>query len=123
MGRAAILVDVRTIRFVIDRNNLGAEFPQCCRRHLVGRTVGAIDNDPKPGQRDILWHRPLGEFDIAINIAVNTLGPAKRIETRQTISKILIHQSFNFEFDLIGQFEPIRSKKLDAVVVVWIVRG
>ena len=52
--RAAFLVDVETVRLIADLNDLGAEFPQCGGRNLVGGAIGGIDDDPQAFEAQFL---------------------------------------------------------------------
>ena len=61
--------------------NLGAELPQRFGRHLVGGTVGAIDDDAQPVERHVPGQRHLGEFDVAGHHVVDALRAAERVGT------------------------------------------
>ena len=51
VGRTAILVDVEAVRIDAERDHLRAQFPQCFRRHLVGRAVRAIHHHAQTIER------------------------------------------------------------------------
>jgi hypothetical protein len=76
IGRAAIHVDVETVGLVVDRHHLGAQFPQRRRSRLVGGAIGAIDDDAHARKRHVLREGPLGELDIAVEVAIDALRPA-----------------------------------------------
>ena len=76
-GRAAFLVDVDTIRLDADGDDVGAQFPQRFRHHLVAGAVGAIDHDAQAIEAEVARQRALGEFDVAVMDAVDAAGAAE----------------------------------------------
>ena len=77
-GRAAFVVDVEAVRLDADRDHFGVEFLQRLRRDLVGRAIGAVDDDAQTLKREILRQRALGELDIAILHAIDAPGAPER---------------------------------------------
>ena len=122
VGRPAFLVDVETVRLVVDGNDLGAQFPQCERSHLVSCPVRAIDDDAQTGQGHRAGHRALGEFDVAVMDAIDAFCPAKRILIGQRHVNLTVQHALDGCFDLIRELVAIRTEQLDPVVVVRIVR-
>ena len=76
-GRAAFAVDVEAVRLDADRNDVGAELPKRFRRDAIGRAVGAVDDDAQTFERKVARQGALGEFDVAVVYAVNSLGAAE----------------------------------------------
>ena len=123
MGRAAFLVDVETVGFDVDGDNLGAEFPQRLGRHLVGGAVGAIDNDPQARQRHRARQGALGELDVAVVDTIDALGAAEPVRIGERQLDIPVQHPLDALLDLVGELVAVGTEQLDAVVVVGIVRG
>ena len=122
-GRAAFLVDVEAVGFDADRDDVGAQFPQRFRHHLVGGAVRAIDHDAQAVERELARQRALGEFDVAVMHAVDAAGAPEAGALRETAVDRLVEQLLDLLFDIVGQFEALRAEQLDAVVLEQIVRG
>ncbi len=82
-GRADVAVDVEAVRLDADGDDLRAQLPQRFGRHLVGRAVGAIDDDAQPVEVDVARQRALGEFDVAGVDALDALGAAEPARRRR----------------------------------------
>ena len=121
--RAAFLVDVDTIRLDADGDDVGAQFPQRFRHHLVAGAVGAIDHDAQAIEAEVARKRALGEFDIAVMDAVDAAGAAKACALREATLHRLVEQLLDLLLDIVGQLEALRPEQLDAVVFKRIVRG
>src|SRR5262245_35997774 len=65
MRRTAPVVDVETVRFGTNDNDVGAEFGEYARRHVVRRAVRAIDDDLAAAQTQTPIDRGLAELDVA----------------------------------------------------------
>src|SRR5690606_7584902 len=76
-GRAAVFVDVGAVGGNADGNHLGAQFVQDARGDLVGRAVGAIDDDLQPLEPQAFGEGVLDVFDIPAAGVVKTAGTAK----------------------------------------------
>ena len=85
--------------------------------------MGAIDHDAHAVEPRIARKSALGEFDIARLAVVNALGAADLAVGGEAGFQAAIHQAFNFHFDGVGQFLAVGTEKLDAIVVIGIVRG
>ena len=59
-----------------ERNDFGAQLPQGVGRDLIGRAIGAIDDDLEPVEAQVLGEGRLGEVDIAAAGVVDPLGAA-----------------------------------------------
>ena len=64
-------------------NDVRAQFPQHGGRDLVGRAVGAIDDDAQSVEPEIAREGAFGEFDIARLGIVDALGAADLGRRRQ----------------------------------------
>ena len=98
---AAILVDVESIRLDADGDDVGAQFPQRFRHHLVGRAMGAIDHHPQAVEAEIARQRALGEFDVAVMHAVDAAGTTEAGALRQLLVEILVEQLLDLFFDVV----------------------
>ncbi len=122
-GRSALLVDVEAVRLDADREHLGAELPQGRGRDLVGGTVGAVDHHPQSVELDRLGQRALGELDVAILHAVDALGAPEIGRLGDALAQVGFDQPLDLVLELVRELVAVRPEQLDAVVVVWIVRG
>ncbi len=123
MRGAAFLIDVETVRLVVDGNDLGAQFPERQRCHLVPGAIGAIDHDAQATERHRARQCALGELDVPVMHAVDALGASKRILVGQCHIDLAIEHALDAPFDLVRQLVTIRPEQFDAIVVVGIVRG
>ena len=121
--RAAVVVDVETVRFDTDRDHVGAEFPQRLGRHAIGGAVGAIDDDAQAVEREIARHGALGEFDVTVVHAVDALGAAELGAFRQALGQFGVDHRLDLVFDLVGKLVAVGAEQLDAVIVIGVVRG
>ena len=83
-------------------NDVGAQFPQRFRHHLVGRAVGAIDHHAQAVEREIARQRALGEFDVAVMDAVDAAGAAEAGALRQAAVDRLVEQLLDLLLDVVG---------------------
>ncbi len=121
--RADILVDVEAVRIDADRDHLRAKLPQRFRGHLVGRAIGAIDDDAQAFDREMARQGPLGELDVARMHALDALGAADGRRLGEAAAQIAVDQRLDLALDRIRQLVPIGAEQLDAVILVRIVRG
>src|SRR4030042_4650048 len=63
MKGAAFKVDVLPIRVNSDRDHLSPQFFENSRSHPVGCSIGAIQNDAKSVQCQVIWKRVLKKDD------------------------------------------------------------
>ena len=122
-GGPAFLVDVESVGLDADGNNVGAQFPQRFRYHLVGRAVGAIDHHAHAVEAEIARQRALGEFDVAVMHAVDAAGAPETRALRQSLVERFVEQLLDLLFDIVGQLEALRAEQLDAVVLEQVMRG
>ena len=122
-GRSDVLVDVIAAGLDADLDDFRAKLPQRLGRHLVGRAVGAVDDDPHALERDVPAQRPLGELDVARLHIVNALGAAEFGRAGEHRRDLAVHQRLDPRLDLVRQLVAVRSEQLDAVVLVRVVRG
>ena len=117
------MVDVEAIRFDANGEDLRAEFPEGFGRCAIAGTIGAINDNAQPLQRQVAWQRALGKFDVARPHVIDATRPAQQARRRQLRPEIGIEKLFDFSLDLVGEFEAVGAKQLDAIVGVRIVRG
>ena len=122
-GGSAFLVDVESVGLDADRNDIGAQFPQRFRHHLVGGAVGAIDHHAQAVEAEVARQRALGEFDVAVMDAVDAAGAAETGALRQPLVERFIEQLLDLLLDVVGQLEALRAEQLDAVVLEQVMRG
>ena len=122
MSWSALAVDVEAVRLDADRDDVGAELPQRRRRHPIAGTLGAVDDDAQAFEREVARQRTLGEFDVAVVDAVDTLGAAKFAAFGQALGHIAVDQTFDLVLDLVRQLVAVRPEQLDTVIVEGIVR-
>ena len=65
LGGAAAAIDVEAVRRDADGNHLRPQLPQHRGRHLVGRAMGAIDDDAQTIQPHAARHAGFHRLDIA----------------------------------------------------------
>jgi hypothetical protein len=80
--RAAILVDVFSVRLIAKDKNLGAELAQDAGRGFVGGAVRAIRHDAQPLERQTARRARLGKLDVAAQRVVNAHGLADLLGRR-----------------------------------------
>ncbi len=123
MRRAAVAVDVETVRRHADPNHLRAEFRQHGRRNPVGGTIGAIDDDFEVAEIEAAGCRCLDGLDVSALHVVQPLGAPDRRGVRERHVRRRHHERLDPALDGIRQLESVRAEQLDAVVLVRIVRS
>ncbi len=121
MGGAAVFVDIQTIRLSRQHRHIGAQLLEYTRSHFVGRTMGAIDNKLQPGKIGTGRHAALAKLDVA----------ARRIVDARDLAQLAglnhrhrcIQQLFDHQLDCIRQLGALPREKLDAIVIMRVVRG
>ena len=122
-GRAAAVIDVAAVGRAADRHDLGAEVGEDARADLVGRAVGAVDDDLKTrkvhpgGQRRL--RRTAGSR--CANGRRGVARPSSR-EARVTGACCRCSSSMRSS-SIIRELSAGGVEEFDAVVVVEIVRG
>src|SRR6516162_3846598 len=123
LGRSALAIDVEAVGLDPDRHHVGAELPQRLGNYLIGRAVGAVDDDAQPVEAHGARQCALGELDITPGGNLDALGATKVGGFGELLAEVGVDQRFDMAFDLVGKFVAVRSEQLDAVVVEGIVRG
>ena len=122
--RAAAEVDVAPVRLGVEHRDLGAELAQHLRRDLVGRAVGAVDDDAQPGERQLARERALGELDVAPDRVVGAEGLADRVRGRpHVVDPPGGDEVLDLGLERVRELVALAREELDAVVLVGVVRG
>ena len=128
VGRAALVVDVRPIRRVVQRPHLGAESGQHLGGDGAGRTVGAVDDDMEaveaaPLQRgdEVRLVELHGTGGVGTETAYAVAGRSSRWPVR--VCEQRLELALYFALDLDGQLRPQQAEELDPVVAEGVVRG
>ena len=122
MRRSARLVDVAPVGLHANGGNLGTKLPECGWRHLIGRTIGAIDHDMQAVEPDIFGQRSLDRVDIAATRIFHT-PRAPDIGRIGQIDIATGQQGFDRLLVPVGKFEAVRAEQLDTIVFIRIVAG
>src|SRR2546422_1304900 len=123
MHRAAFFVDIFAIRLIAIYDDLGAQFAEYTRRRFIGRTVGAIDNDPQAFQGHAPRERRLRLLDVPAQRVVDADRLANRIRRRPDVLYLTPkNQALDLMFDLIIEFVSVSMEEFDAIIVVAIMR-
>ena len=119
-GPAAI-VDIAAIGRAAHGHDLGTQVRQHPRAHLVGGAVGAVDHDLHARKIHAAGHRRGAEGLIVRAHLVHAHGPAQlpRLARHRTARQLRL----DLLLELIRELAALVIKKLDAVVIVGIVRG
>ena len=119
-GCATTVVDVQAIRLHTDGDDLRPQFMEDAGRRLVGRAMGTIDDDLQSAKIEIIGEGALAELDVATARIFDTHGPP---EIRSTdTGHFVIDAGLNGLLDLIREFGTLSREKLDAIIVVRVVR-
>jgi len=121
MRRTASVVDVQPVGFRPDGHDFGAQPPKYVGSHFIRCSVGAVHHDFQTGKIRVGRRRQI--IHIAkLGIVIGAHRPESRaFRTRQLVG-VHVHQPLNFQFGLVGQFEPVAAEKFDAVVLHRIMR-
>ncbi len=113
VGRAAADVDVRSVRVVADRFDVGAELRERVGRDAGVRAVRAVDRDAQAGQvgAEALEH----VLEVALHSDADTvdLAAARRGRVEQRLDLLLRR---------VGELASLAVEELDAVVLRRVVR-
>ena len=120
MRRAAVVVDVQTIRLGRQHRNVGAQLFEHTRGNLVGRAVGAVENHFQAAKVGTGRHTAFAELDITTGRIIDTRHFAKlvRIHNRH----LRVEQLFDHQLNFIGELGTLTREELDAVVIMRVVR-
>ena len=118
-----MVIDVDAGRLDAQCDHFGAQFPQDAGRGLVGRAVGAIDDDFQPVQPQASGEGVLHRLDVASARVVQTVGAAQVARRRQAVHLVAVHEGLDRAFGVVRQLEAVRAEQLDAVVLEGVVRG
>jgi len=118
-----MIVNIQTIRGVVNDVKVGAKFTKNFGSNPVGGSVGRIHDDFHSFHRQIAGKSILQKVDIpAVNV-VNAGSLAHIFRFRQQfIEFIPENHGFDFVLLLIGQLEAIGIEDFQAVVLIGIVR-
>ena len=119
MGGADARIDVEAVGRVADRRHFGAEFVKDGGRDVVGRPVGAVDENLESLEVGVPRDARLAEFDVAPRGVVETTGLAEF--GGSDAGEAPVHFLFHLEFHLVGEFRARAAEELDPVVVIRIV--
>ncbi len=74
-------------------------------------------------QGDVARQRALDELDVAIDVALDTLGPADLVGGSQLRVDFFLEQGLDLLFDFVGELVAVRAEQFYAVVCEGIVGG
>ncbi len=121
VGRAGPVVDVEAVGAYPDRNDIGAQLVEHVRGDMVSGAVGAVDDDLQPAQVERGREGALAEFDVA---ARGVVHPPRLAELGRFLALDLATEAlFDLRFHFVRQLAAVGGKKLDAVVLIGVVRG
>ena len=121
MSRAHAGIDIESIRLMAHHDNLCAEFMKHRRRHMIGSPMGAVHYQSQPPKGQARRKGVFTELNISAAGIVESASLAQRCGGNALHR--LIHCPFYFQLDSIGEFFATAIKKLNAVIVKWIVRS
>ena len=120
-SRAAIEIDVTTVRLNTDFDHIRAQLPQCGRRDTVSGPICAIDHNAQALQAQIARQRAFGEFNVAFLRAFHPLGTADFVCRCQKRGYAVINHAFNFKLRFIRKLITFRVKKFNTIILEGIV--
>ena len=120
IGCADFVVDIVSVRFAADGDDLRAQLVKHFRRRVVACAVGGIDHQFQAAQIHVGGERGFAEFDIAVVRAADAFG-ASQLARRQRLH-FLVQLGFNRQLHFVAQFHAAFGKKFDAVIGKCVVR-
>ena len=116
---ADAVIDIQTVWIGTDRNDLRTEFRKHLWRDVVGRAMGAVDDNLHPLETRRHRDTALAEFDVASGGIIDAARTADGLglDGRHRLVELLLDRQLH----LVGQFLAGSGEKLEAVVVVGIV--
>jgi hypothetical protein len=121
MGRTDAVVDVHTIGIDADGLDPCAHLAQHQRADLVGRAVGAVDDDAHAAEVEAARHRALAGFHVAADGVAGAHGLAELVGRHG--AERLVERGLDRQLGGVVEFLAFGREELDAVVVVRVVRG
>ena len=118
--RTDVPIDVQSVRADANGVDVGAQFTKHARRHLIGRTVRAVQRNLQPLELQFARHRTLAELHVARPGIVDAGRLAEPF--RADGEKRLVDGGLDLGFSGVVEFFTLRGEQLDAVVLVRIVR-
>ena len=119
-GGANAVVDVEAIRRYADAHHFRAELVEHLRRDVVRGAVRAVHHQLQAVQIETGRKRALAEFDVTATRIVQPAGLAEQFRWRA--GHRFVQLRLDLQLDFVGELVAIGGEKLDAVVVVRIVR-
>src|SRR5690606_33027578 len=101
-----------TVGIDADRKNFRPELPKRIGRDFVSRAICTIDHDAQTYERYIARQCPLGEFDIAVLHAVDTLGAPEIGGFCKPLAEVRVDQLLDLTLDFVGKLEAVRTEQL-----------
>ena len=114
------VIDIQPVRLGADGTDLGTQFVQHVRCNVISRTVRAIDDDLQTTQIHVIWKRALAELDVSPGRIVDS--PRASEIGRLHADQRRINPRLDFCLHRIGQLGTVRREKLDAIIVIRVVR-
>ncbi|AJP48466.1 hypothetical protein PG1C_08370 [Rugosibacter aromaticivorans] len=120
-GGADVVVDIQPIRRVTNADYFRTKFVKHLGGNVIRRAMRAIDHNLHAAQIEIVGKGALAKFNIAPRriIHATRLAQPRRFHAAHGLLKL----GFNRQFYGVRQFGALRGKKLDAVIVIRIMRG
>ena len=107
--------------------DIGTKLVQNLWRNLISRAMRAINGDLQPIQTQVTREGRFDNFHVTTRSTIQTLDAAKLVRCRQrefrTLNGHALDRRLDLGFHLIGKLIPLRSKQLDAVVLIGVVGG
>ena len=123
MRAAAVAVDVRPVRLVVEDLQVRTELAQNAGRRFVGGAVRDIDGDAHFLERHAARETRLGELNVAPERIVDAGGAADLPRGRANgIDVAAEDELLDLIFDAIVELVAIVAEELDAVVFVGVMR-
>ena len=119
VGGAAAGVDVAPVGLGGEHVDVRTEAAEDLRRRLVGRAVGAVEQDVEPMQVEV------GEAlaQLAQVVVERAMQRAYVADALRDGMRRCLEAPLDGELDLVGQLEAVGAEELDPVVAIGIVRG
>src|SRR5690606_2786219 len=121
LRRTHLVVDIEAVGFGAHRDDGGTQFVQHGRRNVISGAMRAIDDDFDAAQIEVTRHGAFAKLDVTTGCVIDTdnLAQLRRGYGRHR----LINLALDFQLDIVRQLGAFAGEKLDAVVLVGIVRG
>ncbi len=121
MERAAAVVDVASVRLVVDRDHLGAERAEQRWRELARSAVGAVENEFHAREFRARNHASAQVLQVfLIERAIGRNGNPVR---GRVIIFVIVNLDFEVFLDFVREFHSRSGEQFHAIVVKRIMRG